>query len=159
LNILTATILQYSEGDTQIDLDSISYQDIRISFYAVSVPSYLGESDIDICLEFKDGEWVIVGKFGQVYSVSPYVKRILDAEEVVGHLDNFFMTELPLNPRKAMGFDGTTYTLEISRNKKKNEYEWWTYLPREWERIGDLVGKLYEWVGYSCRIDVLEEEF
>jgi len=142
------------EGDKHIDFDSTSYQDIKISFHAVSM-----EADIDLSLKYSDGKWNIVGKYGHVYSVSPSMTSVLEADDVEEQLTQFFEAELAKNPRKAMGLDGTTYTFEISRGMQKDEYEWWVYLPKEWGAIGNLVESLYIWVGYSGKIEVLEEDF
>ena len=117
------------------------------------------EADVEISLEFKDGKWNTEGKISRVYGVSPSMTSVLETDDVEEQLRQFFLAELAINPRKAMGLDGTTYTLEISSANQTDEYDWWVYLPKEWAAIGKLVESLYTWVGYSCKIEMLEEDF
>lgn len=44
-------------------------------------------------------------------------------------------TALPLVPEFAAGLDGTTWRLSISHGYNTVEAEWWSDLPRAWERL------------------------
>ena len=140
-------------------MEQTPYSDLKIIFQALTVPGINGENAIDILLEKTEEGWSINGKFGNVYSANPVVKKVLKAEDVEVVLLKLVQTKIASSPRWVMGLDGTTYIVKVENGLNVATYEWWSYLPKDWEAIGDLVRKLYEWVGYSGRIDELEEDF
>ena len=141
------------------NLEQTPYSDLKIVFQALTVPGINGENAIDITLEKSEGGWSITGKFGNVYSAKPFVQKVLNAEVVEVVLSKLMQTKITPSPGWIMGVDGSTYIARVENGFNVARYEWWSYLPKEWEIIGDLVRALYEWVDYPGRIEMLDEDY
>lgn len=56
--------------------------------------------------------------------------------EALGHLT------LPIVPEGAMGLDGTSWTLVITRGFNTVTLTWWGKLPREWGALGHFLAQV-----------------
>jgi len=49
-------------------------------------------------------------------------------------------TTIGLCPSEAMGLDGVTTTVEVTRGFNKATFTWWCDLPKQWEPLRSIIG-------------------
>lgn len=67
--------------------------------------------------------------------------------------------DLPEDVEKAMGLDGTTYTLEIISDSSSKSYDWWVELPKEWSEILPIIKGIEKLIDYKNKLREYKKKF
>ena len=106
-------------------------------------PSFMGTREYTLKWDDHENEYVMLVRKWK--TSNPHGEPDVERKTVLPHskahsvLWRLDRAELKIYPDGDWGCDGTTYTLEISKNVNSVTFCWWCDLPEQWKALQEVV--------------------